>query len=91
MHIFIDESGTFTGVGAEAPAVSTLGALIMPSHRLPKLFKKYGRLRSNLPTRKGEVKGSLLDERQVAAVTGLLRINGALFCASMIDLRRVDI
>lgn len=86
MHIFIDESGTFTGVGAAAPAVSTLGALIMPSHRLPKLFKKYGRLRSNLPTRKGEVKGSLLDERQVAAVIEILRINGALFCASMIDL-----
>lgn len=86
MHIFIDESGTFTGVGADAPAVSTLGALIMPSHRLPKLFKKYGRLRANLPTRKGEVKGSLLDERQVAAVIELLRINGAVFCASMIDL-----
>lgn len=86
MHIFIDESGTFTGVGADAPAVSTLGALIIPSHRLPKLFKKYGRLRANLPARKGEVKGSLLDERQVAAVIEILRINGALFCASMIDL-----
>jgi hypothetical protein len=86
VHIFIDESGTFTGVGADAPAVSTLGALIMPSHRLPKLFKKYSRLRANLPTRQGEVKGRLLDERQVAAVIEILRINGALFCASMIDL-----
>jgi hypothetical protein len=86
LHIFIDESGTFTGVGADAPAVSTLGALIIPSHRLPKLFKKYGQLRSNLLTRKGEVKGSLLDERQVAAVIELLRISGALFCASMIVL-----
>lgn len=86
MHIFIDESGTFTGLGADAPAVSTLGALIIPTHRLPKLFKRYARLRANLPTRKGEVKGSLLDERQVAAVIELLRINGALFCASMIDL-----
>ena len=86
MHIFIDESGTFTGLGADAPAVSTLGALIMPSHRLPKLFKKYARLRANLPTRKGEVKGTLLDERQVASVIEILRVNGALFCASMIDL-----
>jgi hypothetical protein len=86
VHIFIDESGTFTGTGADAPAVSTLGALIMPTHRLPHLFKKYARLRANLPTRKGEVKGSLLDEKQVAAVIELLRINGAIFCASMIDL-----
>ena len=86
MHIFIDESGTFTGVGADAPSVSTLGALILTSHSLPKLFRRYGRLRANLPKRKGEVKGSLLNETQVAAVAELLRKNGAIFCASMIDL-----
>ncbi|MCK4711377.1 MAG: hypothetical protein KAT26_00710, partial [Marinosulfonomonas sp.] len=86
MHIFIDESGTFTGYGAGKPAVSTLGALIIPTHRLPKLFKKYARLRANLPKRKGEIKGSLLNASQVASVTEILRINGAIFCASMIDL-----
>ena len=87
MHIFIDESGTFTGTGGDAPAVSTLGALILGSHRLPKLFKRFDRLRTNLPKNsKGEVKGSKLDEAQVAAVVDLLRINGAIFCASMIDL-----
>ena len=87
LHIFIDESGTFTGVGADAPAVSTLGALILASHRLPKLFRKYERLRVNLPkNRKGEVKGSKLNEAQVAAVVELLWKNGAIFCASMIDL-----
>lgn len=86
LHIFIDESGTFTGVGADVPAVSTLGALILASHRLPKLFRKYERLRHRLPKRNGEVKGSLLNEAQVAAVVELLRKNGAIFCASMIDL-----
>ena len=86
MHIFIDESGTFTGIGANAPAVSVLGALILTSHSLPKLFRKYERIRTNLPKRKGEVKGSLLNEAQVAAVVELLRKNGAIFCASMIDL-----
>lgn len=86
MHIFIDESGTFTGIGGETPAVSTIGALILTSHGLPKLFRRYGRLRANLPKRKGEVKGSLLNEAQVAAVVELLRRNGAIFCASMIDL-----
>jgi hypothetical protein len=87
LHIFIDESGTFTGVGADVPAVSVLGALILTSHSLPKLFDRYSRLRVNLPkNRKGEVKGSKLNEVQVAAVVELLRRNGAIFCASMIDL-----
>lgn len=87
MHIFIDESGTFTGIGADAPAVSTLGALVLTSHSLPKLFRRYARLRANLPKNgKGEVKGSKLDEVQVASVVELLRKNGAIFCASMIDL-----
>ena len=87
VHIFINESGTFTGVDANAPAVSTLGALVIASHRLPKLFGKYERLRINLPkNRKGEVKGSKLNEAQVATIVQLLHKNGALFCASMIDL-----
>jgi hypothetical protein len=87
LHIFIDESGTFTGVGADAPAVSVLGALVLTSHSLPKLFRRYDRLRANLPKNgKGEVKGSKLNEAQVAAVVELLRKNGAIFCASMIDL-----
>jgi hypothetical protein len=86
LHIFIDESGTFTGIGANEPAVSTLGALIIATHRLPQLIGKYARLRSNFPKRKGEVKGSLLNEAQVASVIEILRINGAIFCASMIDL-----
>lgn len=87
MHIFIDESGTFTGIGAGAPAVSTLGALILTSHSLSKLFRKYARLRIKLPKNgKGEVKGSKLNETEVAAVVELLRKNGAIFCASMIDL-----
>lgn len=86
LHIFIDESGTFTGYGASKPAVSTIGALIIATHRLPQLFEKYDRLRANLPKRKGEVKGSKLNESQVASVIEILRKNGAIFCASMIDL-----
>lgn len=77
LHIFIDESGTFTGIGADTPAVSTLGALILTSHRPPQLFSKYKWLRANFPKRKGEVKGSLLNEAQVAAVVELgSRLNG---------------
>lgn len=39
-----------------------------------------------LPKRSGEVKGSLLNEEQIAAVVELLRKNNAIFCASMIDM-----
>ncbi|MEL7708216.1 hypothetical protein AAG593_00990 [Citromicrobium bathyomarinum] len=87
MHIFIDESGTFTGTEGDALSVSVLGALILASHRLPKLLNRYERLRVNLPKNgKGEVKGSKLNEVQVASVIELLRKNGAIFCASMIEL-----
>lgn len=86
VHIFIDESGTFAGVGSSVPAISAQGALILPSYQLSRLFRKYQKLRANLPKRSGEVKGSLLNEQQVASVVELLRKNGAIFCASIIDM-----
>jgi hypothetical protein len=86
VHIFLDESGNFSGVGAGNPALSVQGALVLGSHRLPKLFARYAKLRHQLPKRNGEVKGSLLNETQVAAVIDLLRRNEALFFASVIDM-----
>lgn len=86
MHIFIDESGNFAGTGSSRTAISALGALILPTASLPRLFQKYAKLRLQLPKRSGEVKGSLLNERQVAAVVDLLRKNSAIFRASMIDM-----
>lgn len=87
MHIFIDESGSFGGVGQEGPAISAVGALILDDVVLPKLFRRYERLRANLPKNKaGEVKGSKLDEQQVAAVVDLLRRNGAIFRPALIDM-----
>jgi hypothetical protein len=87
MHIFIDESGNFSGTEAGDSAVSVLGALMLETARLPKLFGKYEKLRRGLPkSGSGEVKGSLLNEKQVAAAIEMLRRNGAVFCASMIDM-----
>lgn len=87
MHIFIDESGSFSGVGHEGSAVSAVGALILDDAFMPKLFRRYERLRINLPKNKaGEVKGSKLDEKQVAAVVDLLRRNGAVFRPAFIDM-----
>jgi hypothetical protein len=86
MHIFIDESGPFGGIG-EFPSVSLIGALIIPDARLASLEKQYTRLHPNLPKdEKGEVKGRLLNEQQVDSVVSLLLADSALFEAAAIDL-----
>jgi hypothetical protein len=71
MHIFIDESGTFTR-GQSAEAVSVVGALIVPEVRLARIEEKYAALRPNLPKEKDEVKGRLLDEGEIARVVAML-------------------
>ena len=86
MHIFIDESGTFSGIGNSAPALSALGALVIPDHKIGLVLKKYRKLRPTLSTRKGEVKGSLLSESQVASVVTILRVNGCIFTAAATDM-----
>jgi hypothetical protein len=86
MHIFIDESGPFGGIG-QFPSVSLIGALIVPDARLASLEKQYKRLRPNLPNdEKGEVKGRLLNEQQVDSAVSLLLADSALFEAAAIDL-----
>lgn len=86
MHIFIDESGPFAGLG-QFPSVSLVGALTVPDRRLASLEKQYKRLRPNLPKdKKDEVKGHLLNEQQVDSVVSLLLADSALFEAAAIDL-----
>jgi hypothetical protein len=85
VRIFIDESGTFSR-SAKGPSISVVGALIVPDHRWPRIQRKYVELRSQLPQTNGEVKGTRLDEAQIAKVVDLLRANEALFEAAAIDL-----
>ncbi|WP_332683611.1 hypothetical protein [Bosea sp. (in: a-proteobacteria)] len=85
MHIFIDESGSFGGVGVGA-SISVVGALIVPESKWPKLQQAYRRLRPRLPQDKGEVKGRLLYEADVAEIIRLLRRYETLFEATIIDL-----
>lgn len=51
MHIFIDESGTFS-----QSDISVVGALTIPDSILASITKKYHKLRSALPMENGEVK-----------------------------------
>lgn len=84
MHIFIDETGSFSGFGVPK-SLSLIGALVIPDTRLPKLEKAYLKRRVNLPKHNGEVKGRLLNEVQVLSITRLLRENSAIFRATAID------
>jgi len=86
MHIFIDESGTFAipHDGRFSPCI--VGAIIVPDFKLDQLFRKYERIRQNLPQENGEVKGRLLSEDQVAQVTDLLRRNNCIFEALVIEM-----
>lgn len=85
MHIFIDESGNFARPKT-GHSVSVMGALVVPEARSDLLFRKYERLRGNLPKEKGEVKGRLLAESQMAKVLELLRKNSCIFEAVAIDM-----
>lgn len=85
MHIFIDESGTFVS-GEQASGLSLVGALIIPDERVARINKKYAVIRSTLPQERGEVKGRLLGEAQVAKVVELLRKNEVLLELVAIDL-----
>lgn len=86
MQIFIDETGSFSGVG-KFPSVSLVGALVVGDTVINDLKKIYGTVRKHLPKdRKSEVKGRSLNERQIAKVVSLLLEHGAIFEAVLIDL-----
>jgi len=85
MHIFIDESGTFTGV-TNQHNISAVGALIIPDIQLAKVERKYRALRSDLPQERGEAKGRLLSEHQVASVVSMLARYQVLFEITAIDM-----
>ena len=84
MHIFIDESGTFSKTDRKH-SVSAVGALIIPDQNMTGFEKLYGRVRRKLPTDKGEVKGRQLNEAQVAEVVDILRKLQCLFEVIAID------
>jgi hypothetical protein len=86
MHIYMDETGSFGGVGGSSPALSLVGALIVPSSRLRSLEREYRRIRPSLPMENGEVKGRSLSEEDIARLVPILHHHDVLFEADAIDL-----
>ncbi|MBR0703128.1 hypothetical protein JQ599_24720 [Bradyrhizobium diazoefficiens] len=85
MHIFIDETGTFTGIG-QPLSISMIGALIVPDARKRSLEREYGKLRKYLPIEKGEVKGKRMSEQDIAKLIPILRHHDVIFEVAAIDL-----
>lgn len=83
MHIFVDESGSF--IGFHPGSISAVGALTIPDCKLAFLKRKYEKLRQRLPKYKGEVKGRLLNEKQVAEIVALLAANECVFEVTVVD------
>ncbi len=91
MKIYIDESGTFKKSNDKDFSISCVGTLVIPDWSFPKLMKKYEKVRQSLPkNEKGEVKGKLLNEVQVARIIDLLVRNNTLFEACLIDMNVQD-
>jgi hypothetical protein len=84
VRVFIDESGSFSGF--HAGSLSVVGALVIPDVMMEKIGKKYAKFRDKLPQENGEVKGRLLNEKQVDKVVTLLVRNEALFEITALDL-----
>ncbi len=85
MQIFIDESGTFALAG-QGSTIGAVGALVVTDGQFPTLERRYAKLRSQLPTHNGEVKGRLLDETSVARVVDLARRCGLIFEITVLDM-----
>ena len=86
MHVYLDESGSFSVPAIQTSSMSVVGALAVPDCIQRAIWKRYRRTRSGLPQDGGEVKGRLLSETQVAGLVSMLIKTPVLYTVTAIDL-----
>jgi hypothetical protein len=84
MQIFLDESGSFAGY--QKGSIGVVGALVIPDGNIPRLRRKFARIRPSLLKEGKEVKGRLLGEHDVNRVVRLLANREAIFEVTALDL-----
>jgi hypothetical protein len=84
MYIYIDEAGSFSGF--HSGSLSAVGALAIPDSKMNFIQKQFAKLRLQLPLENGEVKGRLLNERQINQVVQFLARNEVVFEVTVTDL-----
>jgi hypothetical protein len=87
MYVFIDEAGPFLIPPASKPnVISSVAAVVIPDPMLVGLFRRFRRLTRSWRDERGEIKGSKLDEVQVATILKALRRDDVLVFAACIDM-----
>ncbi|MBV5320351.1 MAG: DUF3800 domain-containing protein [Sulfuricurvum sp.] len=86
MNIYIDEAGVFVKPTENKCAVSVVGALILPENKTSIIFSKFEALKSKWGLNDTEVKGSQLNESQVASVIEILQKYNVMFEIVAIDM-----
>ncbi len=86
MNIYIDESGIFANPNSRSKALSCVGALVIPTCSIDKVLSKFADLRNGWLGSTAEIKGSKLNEEQVASVVELLKRYDVIFKVGAIDL-----
>ncbi len=87
MNIYIDEAGAFASPHQRRPHLYSLVlALVIPTAHESELFGQFLRLRGSWPHQSVEIKGSKLDEGQVAQVVNLLAVHDAIAEYYVIDM-----
>ncbi|MBU0710793.1 DUF3800 domain-containing protein [bacterium] len=86
MNIYIDESGTFANPQKKAHSISTIASLIIPEIQLPDIEKEFLSLKKLWGIQEIEIKGSKLNENQVADVINLLLNYDTILELSVIDI-----
>ena len=86
MNIYIDESGIFSNPESKKVAVSCVAALVIPETQQKRIFEEYESILKRWNITRDEVKGSSLNELQVAQAIELLRNYDVLLEIVAIDL-----
>jgi len=86
MHIYIDESGIFRNPANKDNVASCIAALAVPTSKKKELFKQFKARTLNWRDKNGEVKGSKLDEPQIASIIDLLQKFDVILELIVIDL-----
>ena len=87
MNIFIDEAGTFTIPSDREWSISCVGALVIPEQETEEVLLGFKNLKEKWGIKNGEIKGSKLNELEIASVISFLSQFDVIFEVTAIDMK----
>ena len=86
MYIFIDESGLFANPDNKDNYVSCITALVFPEVKKDKIYRDFFSITSEWGLEHEEIKGSKLNENEIADIISMLSKHKVLVCVTAIDI-----